>query len=107
MWECIKVRPLWSQVTEFISDKFALPNICSPMRRLLGIFDQEELNAHTKLFLRILYFGVKKLIARRWIHEEQLTLGMWIKIINADLMMYKMTYEARGATKKFRKVWFR
>lgn len=29
------------------------------------------------------------------------------KTINADAPMYKMTYEARGAPKKFRKVWFR
>lgn len=45
-------------------------------------------------------------VARRWIHDELLTLEMWKKIINADVLMYKMTYEARGASKKFRKVWF-
>lgn len=107
VWDCPKIRPLWSQVTEFISDHFDLPNICSPMRCLLGGFDQEEINANTKLFLRLLYFGMRKLIAQRWIHDEQLTLGMWIKIINADILLYKMTYEARGAPKKFRNVWYR
>lgn len=58
VWECPKVRPLWSMVTEFIADNFDLPNICSPLQCLLGLFDQEEVNEHTKLFLRILYFGV-------------------------------------------------
>lgn len=79
IWDCPKIRPLWCQVTEFISDHFDLPNICSPIRCLLGVFDQEELNLNTKLFLRILYFGMRKLIARRWIYDEQLTLGMWKK----------------------------
>lgn len=52
VWECPKLRLLWSMVTEFISDKFALPNICSPLRCLLGIFDQEEVNI--LFFLQIL-----------------------------------------------------
>lgn len=28
---CTKIRPLWSMVTEFIADKFAIPNIYSPL----------------------------------------------------------------------------
>lgn len=54
-------------VTKFIADKSDLPNICSPLRCLLGIFEQDELDVDTKLFLRILYFGVQK-VAKRWIY---------------------------------------
>lgn len=32
---------------------------------------------------------------------------MWVKVVNADVLLYQMTYEARGASKKFRKVRFR
>lgn len=59
IWECTKIRP-WSMVTEFIADKFNLPNICSPLHCLLGIFEQDESDVYTKLFLRIPYFGVWK-----------------------------------------------
>lgn len=30
-----------------------------------------------------------------------------MKIVNADVILYQMTYEARGVPKTFRKVWFR
>lgn len=88
VWKCTKLRPLWSMVTEFITDKFAVPNICSPLRCLLGIFEQEEFDA--QLFLQILYFGGRKLIVRRWISMEKLTLGMWMKVINYDILLYRM-----------------
>lgn len=94
--EGTKIRPLWSMVTEFVTDKLALPNICSSLRCLLEIFEQEELDVYSQLFLRILYFGVWKLIGRRWISMEKLTLGMWMKVINDDILLYLMTYEARG-----------
>lgn len=54
VWECPRTHPLWSRVTELISDNF-----CSPLHCLLGVFDQEEVNVHTTLFLRLLYFGAK------------------------------------------------
>lgn len=42
VWECTKIRPSWSTVTEFIAVKFDPPNICSPLRCLLEIFDQQN-----------------------------------------------------------------
>lgn len=68
---------------------FDIPNIRSPLKCLPGIFDQEKLNELNKVFLEVLYFGVSKLIARRWIHTmEQLKLGMWLKVVNADVLLY-------------------
>lgn len=29
-------------------------------------------------------------------------LGMWLKVVNADIFLYPMTYKAMGAPKKFR-----
>lgn len=103
---CSKIRPLWSHATEFIADNFSLPNVCSPLVCLLGAIEDEEMDAATKLFLTLLFFYVRKLIARRWIHVENLTLGMWIKLVSADIPLYRMTYEAWGCPKKCRKVWF-
>lgn len=86
--QCSKVRPLWSQVTEFIADKFGLPNVCNPLLCLLGVIEDEEMDAVTKSFLKLLFFYGSKLIARRWIYVEQLTVGMWLKWVNTDIPLY-------------------
>lgn len=56
IWECSKVKPLWSKVTEFIADTFDFPNICSPLVCLLGVvFEDETMDTAIKLFLRLLF----------------------------------------------------
>lgn len=45
------MRPLWSQLTEFIGNIFAFPHICNPLLDLLGVIEDEELDVATKLFL--------------------------------------------------------
>lgn len=106
VWELSKVRHLWFQMTEFIADKFCLPNVCNPLLYLLEVIGDEEMDATTKLFFRLLFFYVCKFKARRWINAECLTMGMWLKLVKADIPLYRMTYEAWGCPKKFRKVWF-
>lgn len=56
----------------------------------------------TKLFISHLFFYVHKLMARRWIYADTLTLAMW-KLVNADLPLYRMTYEALHAPKNLLK----
>lgn len=44
VWERSKVRPLWSQVTEFIADKFDHSNVCNHLLCLLGVIEDEEMD---------------------------------------------------------------
>lgn len=97
VWECPKIRPLWSQVTEFMADHFGFPNICNPLLCLLGAINDEK-NV-TKQFIRLIRFYVRKPIAIRWIYTETFTLAMWEKLVNADPTLYKMTYEHGYALK--------
>lgn len=60
-----------------------------------------------RIVIRLLFFYACKLIVRRWIHVEYLSVGMRLKLVNTDIRLYQMTYKARGAPKKFRKLWFR
>lgn len=105
VWECNRVRPLWSQVTQFIADTLDIPNICSPLLGLLGVIEDEVMSNNTRTLLRILFYYVRELIVLNWIRRDHLTLNSWIKLVNAKVIMYKMTYESRGSTKKFNKVW--
>lgn len=68
----------------------------------MGVIEDEEMGGATKQFL-ILFFYVRKLIARRWIYAETLTLGMCTRLINANLLLYRMIYEACECNKNVRK----
>ena len=105
VWECNRIRPFRSQVTQFIADTFDLPNICSPLLCLLGIIEDDIMSNNMRTFLRLLFYYARKLIVLNWIKRDFLTISAWKGLINANITMYKMTYEARGSKKKFHKVW--
>lgn len=108
VWDCSRVRPLWSQVTQFFfAETFDLPNICSPLLGILGVIEDDVMRNNTRMFLRLLFYYVRKLIVLNWIKRDHLTLGAWKRLINANTTLYKMTYEARGSKKKFNRVWGR
>lgn len=105
VWECDRVRPLWSQVTQFIADTLDIPNICSPLLGLLGIIEDEVMSNNMRTLLRLPFYYVRKLITLHWIRRDYLTLNAWKGLVNANITMYKITYESRGSNKKFNKVW--
>lgn len=97
VWDCNRIRPLWSQVTRFLADTFDLPNICSPLLGLLGIIEDEVMSNNMGTFLRLLFYYVRKLIVLDWIKRDHLTLSAWKGLVNANITLYKMTYETRGS----------
>lgn len=105
VWECNRIRPLWSQVTQFVVDTFDLPNICSPLLGLLGVIEDKVISNNKRTFLRLMFYYVRKLIVLNWIKRDYLTLSAWKGLINANITLYNMTYEVRGSKKKFNKVW--
>lgn len=65
---CTKVRPLWSQVTEFIADTFDLLNVCNPLLGLL--VDDKIMDNDTKTFLNILLVSNRELIVLNWLYTD-------------------------------------
>lgn len=49
VWACGKIMPFCSEVTEFIASTFELPNVCNPKWCLLGVFEDVDLSARTKI----------------------------------------------------------
>ena len=105
MWECAPIRKFWSEVTAFISSLTEIPNICNPLRCLLGHIDDETISKNMQTFLRIVLFYAKKSITFHWKSPSLPTITFWLTTINRAIPLYKMTYEARGCPKKFLKVW--
>lgn len=60
-----------------------------------------------RLLLRLLFYYGRKLIALHWIKRDPLTLIAWKSLVNANIKMYKMTYDSRGCSKKCNRVWGR
>lgn len=100
VWDCARIRPLWSKVTQFIANGLDLLNICSPLLGLLGIIEDEDMSNNMRTLLRLLFFYFHKLIAINWIKRDHLTLTSWKGLVNANVTLYKMTYEARECSKK-------
>lgn len=103
VWSCNRVRLFWSAVTAFISETFELPNICSPKWCLLKVIEDVEL-PKTKLFLGLLlYYTRKTVLMIGFSQSEHLHIGLWKEVINQNLPLYKLTYEA--SPMKFAKIW--
>lgn len=105
MWECTEIRRFWSGVTAFISSLTQLPNICNPLRCLLGYVDDESISQNKQTFLRIVLFYAKKSITIYWKSQSPPTIAFWLNMVNQAIPLYKLTYEARGCPKKFHKIW--
>lgn len=79
VWTCTKIRPVLSEVTEFIASNFELFNVFNPKWCLLGVFENVDLLAKTKSSLRLLLFYAGKTISLHWINVDGLQLGLWKK----------------------------
>lgn len=77
MWECSPIKKFWSEVTAFISS----------------------------LTQRIVLFCAKKSITIHWKSQSSPTIAFWLTTVNHAILLYKLTYEARGCPKKFLKIW--
>lgn len=105
MWECAPIRQFWSEVTAFIGSVANIPNICNPLRCLLGYIDDEGLSKNTQSFLGTVLFYAKKTITMHWKSHSTPTIKFWLTLINQAIPLYKLTFEARGCPKKFFKMW--
>lgn len=83
----------------------ALPNIYSPARCLLGDLEEEEITNSQKTLLWLVFLYAKKALALSWGDPIPPSLQGWVEPINKALSMYKLTYMARGCSKKFKKIW--
>lgn len=70
VWDCSRVRPLWSQVTQFVAETFELLNICSPLLGILGVIEDDVMRNNTRMFLRLLFYYVRKLIVLHYDSEN-------------------------------------
>lgn len=105
MWECPPIGTFWSEVTTFISSITQIPNVCNPLRCLLGYIDDEFLSKSTQFFLRIVLFIAKKSITMQWKSPTPPTIILWLTFFNQALPLYKLMYEARGCPCKLHRIW--
>lgn len=80
MWECALIRQFWSEVSAFISSIAQIPNICNPLRCLLGYIDDEELSKNFQSFIRIVMFYAKKTITMHWKSNAAPTVKFWLTL---------------------------
>lgn len=72
---------------------------------LLGIIEDEHMGTNMRTLLRPIFFCVRKFIAIHWIRTDYLTLSAWKSLVNSNVTLYRMTYDARGCSKKFTRIW--
>lgn len=105
VWQCPRVVSYWRTILTYMEERLELPNIYSLARCLLGDLEEEELPTSQKTLLRIVFCYAKKALALKWKNSDPPSLQDWLKLVNNAIPMYKLTYQARGSTKKFDKVW--
>ena len=105
MWKCPKLFRYWKFVLDTIAQVFQIPVLTDPMVCLLGALELPDLspNGHTAV-LRLLYLARKE-IAKLWITPRVPTGAQWVKQANSILIREKLTYQHRGALKKFYSMW--
>lgn len=88
MWGCPQIRIFWAKITAFILVT-QIPNICNPLRCLLGYIDDESLSKNVHTFLRIVLFYAKKYITMHCKSQVLHAIAFWLTVINQAL--YKLT----------------
>lgn len=81
LWSCDKIRPFWSQVTQFIATNFDFPNICSPKWYILGVLEDIDMCTHQKEFLKYLLLYARKIVVLQWINSEIVPINLWKNLI--------------------------
>ncbi|OCU00213.1 hypothetical protein XELAEV_18005991mg [Xenopus laevis] len=84
-----------------------LPQVLSPEACLLGVEGDMVPQNHVKILYRTLLFYAKKAIILHWLQPAPPSVQYWIALVNRTLPLIKLTYEARGSSTKFEKIWER
>uniref|UniRef100_A0A803J318 Reverse transcriptase domain-containing protein n=1 Tax=Xenopus tropicalis TaxID=8364 RepID=A0A803J318_XENTR len=105
LWNCPDIQRFWQQVMRFLADELSLPQVLNPITCLLGLVDSLLPKTASRSLMRALLFYAKKTVALHWMGPQPPTLNKWIKLINSQLELYRLTYLARGCPLKFEKIW--
>lgn len=66
-----------------------IPNICNPLRCLLGYIDNESLPENNLLLLRLALYYAKKSITMQWKSSAPSTIAFWLTLIYKALRYTK------------------
>lgn len=104
-WLCPHIQDFWKEVTACISDLLTVPIPKTIKVCLLGLVEEVVPRRAQRTLITILLFYGKKAILLRWKNTKAPDINFWKGLVNAMIPYYKYTYEARGCTKNFDKVW--
>lgn len=90
VWECPPIRTFWSEVMAFLSSLTQQPNICNPLRCLLGYIDDDSISHSIKLYMHLVIFYSKKSIPCDGNHSPP-TVSSWTALVNQTIPLYKLT----------------
>lgn len=90
---------------DVISSLHAIPAPMDPWMCILGAVDDSVYPPPVRAMITRLLYVARKQIARLWMSSRVPTVKQWIDQVNSLLIREKLTFQHRGAGRKFYSVW--